>query len=79
MSDLPEAHFGSSAQPLVDWRNVPDTDPDDEQIATPKDVVMMLGFDPADVEHDRLDAALDTLSNVSERIDALAKARQRQT
>lgn len=47
VDDLPEAHFGSTEQPRVDWRKAPDSDPDDELIETPKDVVMMLGFDPA--------------------------------
>lgn len=48
--DLPEVHFGSATEmPRVDWRKDADVDPDDEQIVTPKDVVMMLGFDPADV------------------------------
>jgi hypothetical protein len=31
----------------VNWRKADDPDPDDEEIETPKDVVMMLGFDPA--------------------------------
>jgi hypothetical protein len=43
----PMAHFGSADKPVVDWRAIEDEDPDDEQIATPVDVVMMLGFDPA--------------------------------
>jgi hypothetical protein len=44
---LPEAHFEGNGQ-LPDWRiEDPDDDPDDEEIKTPEDVVMMLGFDPA--------------------------------
>lgn len=47
MSDFPNAHFGRVDKKPVDWRKVPDPDPDDEQIVTPPDVVEMLGFDPA--------------------------------
>ena len=48
MSDFPDAHFGSADAKPVDWRKVPDLDPDDTQLPeTPRDVVMMLGFDPA--------------------------------
>jgi hypothetical protein len=43
----PDAHFGTADKPMVDWRLTDDPDPDDEEIETPKDVVMMLGFDPA--------------------------------
>ena len=43
----PNAHFGTADEPAVDWRSNDDPDPDDEQIETPVDVVMMLGFDPA--------------------------------
>lgn len=50
MNQLPEAHFGTAAKPRADWRDVADPDPDDDQIETPKDVVMMLGFDPAHVD-----------------------------
>lgn len=46
---IPDAHFGTATTPLPDWRAAPDDpDPDDEQIKTPPDVTMMLGFDPAD-------------------------------
>lgn len=48
MSDFPDAHFGSAESKPVDWRKIKDADPDDEQIKTPEDVVMMLGFDPAE-------------------------------
>ncbi len=46
MKDFPDARSVGQKKP-VDWRKVEDVDPDDEQIKTPKDVVMMLGFDPA--------------------------------
>ena len=45
---LPEVRFGNNAS-LPDWRaekEVPDAD--DDEIATPYDVVEMLGFDPAE-------------------------------
>jgi hypothetical protein len=47
---LPDAHFGRFSTQRTDWRKAdPDVDPDDEEIETPPDVVMMLGFDPAEV------------------------------
>lgn len=51
---LPDAHFGESGKPPVDWRKAPDeADPDDEQLEeTPPDVVEMLGFDPAEEDED---------------------------
>lgn len=46
-TDLPDAHFeGQSILP--DWESDEDFDPDDEEIETPEDVLMMLGFDPKD-------------------------------
>lgn len=47
MSDFPDAHFGSAESKPPNWRKTTDADPDDEEIETPEDVVMMLGFDPA--------------------------------
>lgn len=47
MSDLPDAHFGNADSKPAEWRDTEDVDPDDEEIETPKDVVMMLGFDPS--------------------------------
>ena len=47
MTIPPEAHFGSLHEKVPDWRKIDDEDPDDELVVTPKDVVMMLGFDPA--------------------------------
>jgi hypothetical protein len=45
---IPDARFGRPTAPPVDWREcADDDDPDDEQIETPRDVIMMLGFDPA--------------------------------
>ncbi len=46
MNEPPYAHFGSADSKPVDWRKIDDPDPDDEEIETPKDVLMMLGFDP---------------------------------
>jgi hypothetical protein len=46
VNNFPYAHFGRVDKKPVDWRKVPDPDPDDEQIVTPPDVVAMLGFDP---------------------------------
>lgn len=47
-SDFPAAYFGSAQSKPVNWRELPDDeDPDDDEIQTPEDVVMMLGFDPA--------------------------------
>lgn len=51
---LPQAHFGSAAAGPVDWRSAggedgsQDGDDDEELPVTPRDVVGMLGFDPAD-------------------------------
>ena len=53
---FPNARFGD--RPLVNWRDLPeieDDDPDDEQIETPKDVVEMLGFDPAEDDEEILE------------------------
>ena len=47
MSETPQVHFASFGGKNTDWRSSPDEDPDDTQIETPADVVMMLGFDPA--------------------------------
>ena len=47
MKQPPDAHFGEADSKRPDWRKTKDPDPDDEEIETPKDVVMMLGFDPA--------------------------------
>lgn len=47
MSPLPVTHFVGGGEKPVDWRKADDIDPDDEEIETPLDVVMMLGFDPA--------------------------------
>jgi hypothetical protein len=49
--NFPDARFGTADTSLPNWRKTPaGHDPDDEQIETPKDVVEMLGFDPADAE-----------------------------
>ena len=51
--DLPDVTFqGSSGD---DWRETlaDEVDPDDEELdETPADVVMMLGFDPKDMDDD---------------------------
>ena len=45
---LPMAHFQEEGQPFSD-----DEPDDDEPLAeTPRDVVMMLGFDPKDADFD---------------------------
>jgi hypothetical protein len=45
-----DVHFGYVGAPLPDWRKElkQETDPDDELIETPLDVVDVLGFDPAE-------------------------------
>ena len=44
----PKAHFGTADAPLPEVvAEDDDFDPDDEEIETPPDVIMMLGFDPA--------------------------------
>lgn len=51
MSDeLPEVSYGQKKP--MDWRNAPDEpDPDDEELPeTPKDVIDILGFDPAKIK-----------------------------
>ena len=35
-------------KPKLDWKKEIDTDPDDEQIETPQDVIDVLGFDPVE-------------------------------
>lgn len=59
MLELPDAHFGNAQKPLPDWRDTPGDDPDvdDDEVATPKDVIAMLGFDPADEKHGQTDAS----------------------
>lgn len=48
---LPRTYFGPVSEEVVDWRNKPDVDPDDEQLAvTPPDVIRLLGFDPLKVQ-----------------------------
>jgi len=44
---------GSAEDVPPDWRDVEienDEDPDDEEMPTPPDVVLILGFDPAEPE-----------------------------
>lgn len=46
-------HFGAVDEPLPDWRLAlltADEPDDDEERPTPKDVVALLGFDPAEPE-----------------------------
>jgi len=46
--DLPDVKYGDK-EPLKDWRQFEDEDPDDEELEdTPKDVIDILGFDPKD-------------------------------
>ena len=47
--DFPDAFWGPVSDDRgVDWRKEPDDpDPDDDEVATPADVIAMLGFDPA--------------------------------
>jgi len=49
-SDIQFTDSGMTQTIVPDWRTDtdPDKDPDDEQIATPADVIAVLGFDPAD-------------------------------
>lgn len=64
--NTPIAQFGEASDDVYNWRDAPgaDDDPDDEEIATPKDIIAMLRFDPADEVdrneelHAKLDAAL---------------------
>lgn len=46
MSDFPMVRFGSADDAPNDIQGE-DSDPDDEEISTPLDIVSMLGFDPA--------------------------------
>lgn len=49
MIDLPDVTFQDN--PGTDWRDHDEPDPDDEELEeTPEDVVMMLGFDPKDMD-----------------------------
>ncbi len=44
---LPQAHFGTIGRKPVKWQGHNEADPDDEELErTPRDVRMMLGFDP---------------------------------
>ena len=47
-----DVHFGAAGAPLPDWRQarLDDLDPDDEETATPEDVIAVLGFDPKEEE-----------------------------
>lgn len=55
--ELPDVHFGSVDAPKANWREYDEPDPDDEQLdETPSDVVMMLGFDPAEPDDETEDA-----------------------
>lgn len=49
---LPDAHFGSVGAPVPNWREYDEPDPDDELLpdGTPQDVIMMLGFDPRELD-----------------------------
>jgi hypothetical protein len=49
---LPDIYFGQVGEPGVDWREVADDfDPDDEELEeTPADVVLLLGFDPKELD-----------------------------
>ncbi len=50
--DLPDVTFAGEHDPEA-WRTVDDEDPDDEELeVTPPGVVMMLGFDPKDMDED---------------------------
>jgi len=50
MNNLPDVRFGRIDPAQVDWRDLLDDEPDDdEELAeTPDDVIAMLGFDPLD-------------------------------
>jgi len=51
--DLPDVYFGSVDAPPADWRAYEEEDPDDEELAeTPESVVLMLGFDPLELDED---------------------------
>jgi hypothetical protein len=45
---IPQAHFGTAEDKVVNWREIEDVslDDDEELDETPIDVVKMLGFDP---------------------------------
>jgi hypothetical protein len=51
MGNFPDARFGKADAPLPDWRDldIDESDDDEEEIETPRDVVDMLGFDPVEV------------------------------
>ena len=47
MAKIPMAHLGKVRSSLPDWVDFNDPDPDDEEFeGTPREVVMVLGFDP---------------------------------
>jgi len=48
MTTLPDAHFGPVSSPIPDWRQRPDTTPDDDEFhPVPQSTKVLLGFDPA--------------------------------
>jgi hypothetical protein len=51
--NLPQIHFGTAVEKPIDWRKEKfDARDDDEELAeTPRDVIHMLGFDPAKEKH----------------------------
>jgi hypothetical protein len=50
--DLPSVHFGNASSDKIDWReNMPDESPDDDELhETPPEVLMILGFDPKELD-----------------------------
>jgi len=51
---LPDAFFGEIKRAIMDWRaeiedNEDDEDDDEELDITPEDILMMLGFDPKEL------------------------------
>jgi len=50
---LPNTHFGTVGKKPVAWREakIKEMDDDDQELAeTPKDVLLMLGFDPLEMK-----------------------------
>lgn len=57
--DLPDVSF--QGEDPEAWRNLDEEDPDDEELdETPEDVVMMLGFDPKNMDEDDVSSEQDT-------------------
>ena len=58
MEDWPEIHVGTAdAEPVEPAKADDDVDPDDELLPeTPEDVVLVLGFDPLELEEEDVES-----------------------